>query len=617
MSPEQAVMTSLDIDTRSDIYSLGVLLYELLTGRTPFDAGELMQAGLDAMRQTIREKEPLRPSTKLNRLAGDELTTTAKRRSADAPRLINLLRGDLDWIVMKAIEKDRTRRYESANGLAMDIERHLRNEPVEARPPGKMYRFQKLVRRNKLAFGAVSTLAFVLLLGAVISTFLAVRATRAETAATLARKQSEIMNRFLEMDLLGRATPDAFAPEHVRRAMADVLNRASARLDADSEIARLPELHAKLRLAFGTTYSKLGRLEEAERDLRRAVELRRQAPGTAHPETLKAQEALAWLLVGALRNYSEGERWSRETWQTRQQVLGPEHPDTLDSMDTYASALTGLRKFAEAESLFRDCLQARERLLGTNDNATVTTLGNLGFLFLQSGSAEKAEPILRDVLERRDRAGQAESIDAFANLNNLALAVFVQNRWEEAERLLDTARRRAVQIFGPENPVSTLRLQQLLARVYAEQGHYDEAEALATPGLASLRRDYPSHEVTGRTLLVLGRAKVEKGNLTEAEPLLRDALTLFRERYPMQRELAAQAANWLGAIQVAHTNYPEAENLLLSDAEQFFAATAQMSGAERRAGLGHIIQLYEALAKPEQAALWRKRLEELGPPVSR
>ncbi len=154
MSPEQAEMSGLDIDTRSDIYSLGVLLYELLTGKTPFDAKELMASGLDEMRKTIREREPSRPSTRLATLQDEDLTTTAKRRSVDTTGLAHLLEGDLDWIVMKCLEKDRTRRYETANAVAADILRHLANEPVTARPASTLYKFQKAIRRNKLVFGA-------------------------------------------------------------------------------------------------------------------------------------------------------------------------------------------------------------------------------------------------------------------------------------------------------------------------------------------------------------------------------------------------------------------------------------------------------------------------------
>jgi WD40 repeat protein/serine/threonine protein kinase len=165
ISPEQAEMSGLDIDTRADIYSLGVLLYELLVGRTPFDAKEMMQGGLDALRQIIREREPLRPSTKLKNLSAVEVTTTAQRRQTDPSHLNHQLRGDLDWIVMKCLEKDRTRRYDTANGLAMDIQRHLANEPVVARPPSTAYKIQKLIRRNKLAFTAAALVFLALMLG--------------------------------------------------------------------------------------------------------------------------------------------------------------------------------------------------------------------------------------------------------------------------------------------------------------------------------------------------------------------------------------------------------------------------------------------------------------------
>ena len=191
VSPEQAEMGSLDVDTRSDIYSLGVLLYELLTGKTPFESQELLAAGLDEMRRRIKEMEPARPSTRLSSMTRDELTTTAQRRGAEPPKLINQIRGDLDWIAMKCLEKDRSRRYETANGLARDVERHLNNEPILARPPSRIYEFQKMLQRHWVGFAAVATVVLILTVAALLSNWQAVRARRAQRNENQLRQEAQ------------------------------------------------------------------------------------------------------------------------------------------------------------------------------------------------------------------------------------------------------------------------------------------------------------------------------------------------------------------------------------------------------------------------------------------
>ena len=243
MSPEQVELNGLDVDTRSDIYSLGVLLYELLTDRTPFDSKTLMQSGLEEMRRTLREKEPQRPSNLVTTLQLEELTATALRRHVEPPRLISLLKGDLDWIVMKTLEKDRSRRYETANGLAMDIERYLNNEPVIARPPSKFYRLQKLVRRNKVVFASAAAVIIALIIGLGTSTWFYFKERESRQAAergraneTLLRQQAEAratiaqaavlvgQNRFEEADRLvaGIAFPETvLAGETVFRPLGD------------------------------------------------------------------------------------------------------------------------------------------------------------------------------------------------------------------------------------------------------------------------------------------------------------------------------------------------------------------------------------------------------------
>jgi len=274
ISPEQAEMSGLDIDTRADIYSLGVLLYELLVGQTPFSANEMIHGGLDALRRIIREKEPLRPSTKLNTLQGEARTTAGKRRQTDVGRLVHQLRGDLDWIVMKCLEKDRARRYETANGLAMDIGRYLKNEPVIARPPSKAYQFQKLLRRNKVISTASALVLAVILVGTGISITQTLRAQRELRRALAAETQTqrEMANaRAAEREarqqlytaLLGEARATVRSAElgqRVRalealRLAASISNRVELRREVFAALA-LPDLRFEREVAIGPNVTR-------------------------------------------------------------------------------------------------------------------------------------------------------------------------------------------------------------------------------------------------------------------------------------------------------------------------------------------------------------------------
>jgi serine/threonine protein kinase len=269
MSPEQAEMTSLDIDTRADIYSLGVLLYELLSGNTPFDAEKLVASGVAEIRRIIREQEPPKPSTRLNTLNDADLGTVASRRQTDPPKLMHLIRGDLDWIVMKCLEKDRTRRYETANGLAVDIQRHLSNEPVVARPPSNLYRFQKLVRRNKLTFAATSAVIAALVLGLGLSTWMFFKEKQARQRAVAAEQ---------------KARSEATKSQQFAQFLQDMLNKLGLNLMDDKFVDQ-------------------GKLAEAELMLKEQLAKRRELLGNEHPDVASSLNTLTLAQTIRLRAY--------------------------------------------------------------------------------------------------------------------------------------------------------------------------------------------------------------------------------------------------------------------------------------------------------------------------
>jgi eukaryotic-like serine/threonine-protein kinase len=344
MSPEQAEMSSLDIDTRSDIYSLGVLLYELMTGTTPFDAKELVAAGLDGMRRTIREQEPVRPSTRLSTMNEQELTSAAGLRRSEPARLIRALQGDLDWIVIRCLEKDRMRRYETANGLAMDVQRYLSHRPVVARPPSKLYRFQKLVRRNRLAFAAANAVALSILVGIGVSTWLFIQERHARQRAEKAEQIQEKLKNDAET---------ARASEEVQRRQAVEARNNEARLRLQAEAAERTAQSEASQL--GEAMMSLGKLTAAEEYIRNALAMQQKLAAGKNPEVAVSLKNLAKVL--SMQNkLPESESKYREALAMERELLGEDNPTVSATAGSLAMVLQREDELEEAARYFRQAL---------------------------------------------------------------------------------------------------------------------------------------------------------------------------------------------------------------------------------------------------------------------
>ena len=541
-SPEQVRGDT--VTSATDVYSLGVLLYEILTGYLPYRVADNTWREIERL---VCEEEPPRPSM---RVSADRarLKATAETRKAEPKQLVRLLRGDLDWITMKALEKDLGRRYATASELSADIGGHLSHEPVLARPASATYRARKYVRRHPLGVTVAAGLVLLLAGFAVTQSFQLRRITRERDRANRVIGFMEGMFKVLDPS-------EARGSSITAR---EILDTASNNIDVG--LAQDPELQAEMMYVMGDVYKGLGLFPRAQLLFERSTDIRRRVLGPENGETLRSMDGLAWIL-NQEGHAAEAEKLQRETVATRRRVFGEENLDTLKSTSNLAWTLDREGHYAEAEKLDRKVLAIRRRVVKTEDRDTLATMNNLAATLGHEGHYAEAERLKRAILDIRQRTLGPDHPDTLTSMNNLAFTLQQEGHYAEAEKLQRETLNVQRRILGPEHP-DTLRSMNNLANTLVHESHVADGVQLQREALSTKQRVLgPEHQDTLWAMNELALGLQGEGQYSEAEKLQQQTLKIQRRVLGPERPNTLSTMASLAATLNKEGRYSEAEDL--------------------------------------------------------
>jgi eukaryotic-like serine/threonine-protein kinase len=603
MSPEQADPNMQDIDTRTDVYSLGVVLYVLLAGLQPFDTKQRQKRSFDELLRKVREEEPPRPSTKVST---DRAISagTAEARSTVPKQLVKMLRGDLDWIAMRALEKDRARRYGTPSELAADIRRYLNHEPVVARPASVGYLLRRYARRHRVAMGVAAGLVLVLAAFSVLQALQLRRTTRERDRANRERDRATRITDFMT-GMFKVSDPSQARGNSVTAR--EILDKASN--DMGAGLAKDPEVQSQMTQVMATTYQNLGLYPRAHELAKRALDSRLSLLGPDDPKTLESIAQLGWILDHQ-GQYAEADKLEREALAGERRALGSGDPLTLETMGHLAFVLEEQGRFAEGEKLAREAVEVGTRTQGPESSQVMHSMKYLGDSLWYQGRYAEAEREDRQLVDVERRVSGPDHPETLTAANDLALSLESQGRYAEAEQMYRENVATAQRVLGPEHPQTIGFLQNFAGLLFTE-GRDADAEKLYREVLAiqvkSLGVDHPD---TLTTQSELSDALFEEGRLHEAEKMQREILAARVRVLGPENPRTLGSKGDIARTLIEEGDYAEAEKL----AREAFETGIRTVGPFNGNNLFALRQLGKALAHEhrydEASRLFRDVIEK-------